>query len=185
MTKGPTNMATSQSTTPNKDIENGSDVTVRRIHNKLLYTTIAIDFLHRTVNDGIPEQQFRARVRNYIGDPASNGAKDVEAFLNILESKGLIGIGDYDILKDIVQFDAKLIKEIVDTELALQSHGVQIYMRVQNGNVKKIKKYSVDRGEEVLSLLKFSILKNERPLYILINIKMCHSQRGVRGYMSL
>ena len=117
------------------------------LHNKLLYITIAIDYLDGKIDNGVPEKRFRAFARNYVDDPLSNNAKDVTALLKILENKGHIGLGDYDILKDIVKFDSNIINEIVDTELALQSHGIPIYFRVEDGTVKKLREHFVNRGK--------------------------------------
>ena len=142
-----------------------SESSVRSLHNKLLYVTIAINYLHSTIDNGIPEQQFRANARNYVEDPLSISAKDAEAILEILEKKGLIGLGDYDILRDIVQFDVRLIKEINDTELALQSHGVPIFIRVRNGTEKKLKKYFMDRGNKFYYVIfKISLCNYDLPL---------------------
>ena len=139
-----------KSKSANRDVDNDSDIAARslRVHNKLLYVTLAIDFFHSTVDNGIPEQQFRAGVRNYVDDPLSKSAKDVAALLDILEKKGLIGLGDYDVLKDIVHFDVRVINEINDIELVLQNHGTPIYNRLQNG--RKRKECFVDRGKNVI-----------------------------------
>ena len=115
----------------------------KRLHNKLLYTTIAINYLHHTVDNGVPEQMFRANVKSYLEDPLTSSGKDVTRLLEILESKGHIGIGDYDILKDIVNFDKKLIQEIYDMELVMRSYGTNIYERRLEG--KFVKKDYVDR----------------------------------------
>ena len=125
----------------------------KRLHNKLLYDTIAIDYLHSTVDKGIPEQRFRAGVKNYLDDPLSNSARDVTAILESLEQKGLIGLGDYDILRDIVQFDFKLMKEIHDIEIVFQSHGTPIFTRVKNGTEKKCIENARNSGKNTYSIL--------------------------------
>ena len=137
-----------KSTTPNKSTGNCSDATIRRIHNQLLYITTAIVHLHETVGDGVPEKKFRALVKNYLNDPLSNSAKDATAILEILERKGLIGLGDYDILKDIVQFDKQLVDEINETENTLYSRGVHIYFRGINGFAEKPNEDDGDRGKK-------------------------------------
>ena len=119
------------------------DNITKRLHNKLLYTTIAINYLHHTVDNGVPEQMFRANVKSYLEDPLTSSTKDVTRLLETLESKGHVGIGDYDILKDIVNFDKKLIQEIYDMELVMRSYGTNIYERRLEGKI--VKKDYVDR----------------------------------------
>ena len=102
----------------------------KRLHNNMLYTTIAINYLHSTVNNAIPEKQFRANFKNYVDDQLSNGAKDVYQLIEILESKGLVSLGDYDILMDIVQFDVRIVQEIESTKTVLHRIGVPIYRRI-------------------------------------------------------
>ena len=143
------NMASCFLTAREEKAERDSESSVRSLHNKLLYVTIAINYLHSIVNNGIPEQEFRASVRKYVDDPLSISGKDAGAILEILEKKGLIDLGDYDILKDIATFDARIIKEITTTELALQSHGIPTLTRVGNGTEKKPKEYYIDRGKEI------------------------------------
>ena len=102
----------------------------RRLHNKMLYTTIAITYLHSSVNNGIPEQRFRANFKNYVDDPLSNSAQDVFQMIEILETKGLVSLGDYDILIDIVQFDVRIVREIESIKLVLYTRGISIYRRI-------------------------------------------------------
>ena len=123
------------------------DAKLRRLHNNLLYTTIAIDYLHSAVDNGIPESRFRANVKHYVTDPLTNSARDVTAILEILERRGLIGPGDYDILKDMVEFDQRLINEIVETENKIQNHGGSIYRRGENRYAGKRKEPCFDRGK--------------------------------------
>ena len=65
----------------------------KRLHNKLLYTTIAIDYLHTSIDDGIPEQRFQANFRNYVKDSLSNTSKNVTQMIEILEKKGFMSWG--------------------------------------------------------------------------------------------
>ena len=102
----------------------------KRLHNKMLYTTIAINYLHSTVDNGIPEKQFRANFKNYADDPLSHSDKDVYQMIEILEIKGLVSLGDYDILVDIVQFDARIVQEIESAKLIMHTIGIVIYRRV-------------------------------------------------------
>ena len=110
----------------------------RRLHNKLLYTTIAINYLHSSVDNGIPEKQFRANFKNYADDPLSHSAKDVFQMIEILETKELVGIGDYDILVDIVQFDERIVREIESIKLVLHTQGISIYRRVDPPEVVQV-----------------------------------------------
>ena len=102
----------------------------RRLHNKLLYTTIAINYLHSSVDNGIPEKQFRANFKNYADDPLSHSDKDVYQMIEILETKSLVSLGDYDVLVDIVQFDSRIVQEIESTKLVMQTMGISIYRKV-------------------------------------------------------
>ena len=123
------------------------EATVKRLHNKLIYTTIAIDYLHSSIDNGIPESRFRANVKHYVTDPLTNSARDVTAILEILERNGLVGPGDYDILKEMVEFDQRLINEIVDTERKIQNHGGSIYRRGESRYAGKRKEHCFDRGK--------------------------------------
>ena len=106
------------------------DHMAKYLHNKLLYTTIAIDYLHSTVGAGIPEQRFRANFKNYVDDPLSRSANNVTELIEILEQKNCVGLGDYDILVDITKFDARILKEIEYTKTALCNHfGIEIRRR--------------------------------------------------------
>ena len=108
----------------------------KRLHNKLLYTTIAINYLHSTVDNGIPEKQFRANFKNYADDPLSHSERDVYQMIEILEIKGLVSLGDYDILLDIVQFDARIVHEIESAKLVMQTIGISIYRRTDVNHTK-------------------------------------------------
>ena len=103
----------------------------KRVHNKMLYTTIATNYLHSTVDNGIPEQLFRANFRNYLDDPLSNSAKDVYEMIRILEQQGLVSLGDYDILVDIVKFDARIVQEIELSKIVMHKIGISIYRRIE------------------------------------------------------
>ena len=108
----------------------------KRLHNKMLYTTIAINYLHSSVDNGIPEQRFRANFKNYADDPLSSSAKDVFQMIEILETKGLVSLGDYDILVDIVQFDARIVQEIESAKLVMNTIGISIYRRIDANHTK-------------------------------------------------
>ena len=107
------------------------EVKAKRLHNKLLYTTIAIDYLHRTVEKGIPEQRFRANCRNYVDEPLFSSVANVSQLIEILEKKGLIGLGDYDILVEIISFDVRIVQEVEDTKALLHTLGFSLYRRKQ------------------------------------------------------
>ena len=111
-----------------QNIQNRQKATA--LHNKLLYTTIAIDFLHSSVQNGLQEQRFRAKCKQYVDDPLSNGAKDAYRLIEILEEKGMIGLGDYDILLDIVtKVHKKIVDEIESTKALLHCYGIPLYRR--------------------------------------------------------
>ena len=109
----------------------------KRLHNKLLYTTIAIDYLHSSVGEGIPEQQFRANFRNFVTDPLSHNAENVSRLIEILEEKGFVSLGDYDNLIEIVNFNVKIVEEVEDTKAVLHTLGIKLYRRSGNDNRKK------------------------------------------------
>ena len=100
------------------------------LHNQLLYTTIAIDYLHQNVDSGLPAERFYANCREFFHDPVTCKDKDVKSLLEQLERKGLVDVGDYDILKYIVKFDARLVKKICRLENDMQQHyGVVVKRR--------------------------------------------------------
>ena len=116
-----------------------------RLHNKLLYTTIAIDYLHSTVDAGIPEQQFRAKFKNYVKAPLYNNSQTVFQLIEILEKNGLVGLGDYDILVDLTSFDARIVNEIQDTKAVLHFMGISIHSRVGVDHSKELDENFVNR----------------------------------------
>ena len=100
------------------------DDKIRSLHKRLLYTTIAIDYLHPSVQYGIQADRFRAKCQEYLKSPIDYSKENVTDLLYRLENKGLISIGDYDILKEIVKdIHIDLIKEINKTELQIQNDG--------------------------------------------------------------
>ena len=113
------------------------EVKAKRLHNKLLYTTIAIDYLHTTVENGVPEQRFRANCRNYVDEPLFTSAVNVTQLIEILEKKGLIRLGDYDILVEIISFDVRIVQEVENTKALLHTLGVSLYRRKQLDNTKE------------------------------------------------
>ena len=144
-------------------LDTGTFPPARRLHNQLLYITIAIDYLYSNEHNLLPEQQFIANCRKHIYDPASMSKKDVTMLMEALESKGKIGIGDYDVLRDIVKFDVNIIKEINDTELALHTRGEPIYERYNWFNEKRPKTIFVHRckyGFYILNWFKCNNLKD-------------------------
>ena len=110
-----------------------------RLHNKLLYTTIALDHLGPSIQHGDPEMRFRGYCKNYISAPSCRigSAQNAYALIEILEKEGKIGIGDYDVLKDILSFDETILREIHYTELQLLEKGTHIYERI--GDIKRMK----------------------------------------------
>ena len=112
------------------------DDKIHAIHKRLLYTTIAIDYLHKSVQNGIQAERFRARCQEYLKYPVDYSKEDVKTLLSCLESKGHIGIGDYDTLKEIVaDVHKELLKEINRAELKIQSHGGSIIRRNSRGEI--------------------------------------------------
>ena len=99
-----------------------------RIHNRLLYTTIAIDYLQPS--NSMSADRFRGRCREYLTDPASRSVTDISELLSLLEARGYIKIGDYTHLKNIVDFDIRILQEIKKAEREIQNHDRQhIYNR--------------------------------------------------------
>ena len=133
----------------------------RRLHNKLLYTTIAINYLHSCVDNGIPEKQFRANFKNYANDPLSSSAKDVYQMIEILETKELVGIGDYDILIDIVQFDERIVREIESIKLVLYTQGISIYRRIDPNNTPEVVQVLPNRCKYTLFLMHLHTKKSK------------------------
>ena len=126
-----------------QEVLDGQDLTLEkskaeRLHNKLLYTTIAIDYLHSTVDKGIPEQQFRAKFKNYVKAPLYSNSHTVSQLIEILEKNGLVGLGDYDILVDLTRFDARIVDEIQDTKAVLHFMGISIHRRVGVDHSKEL-----------------------------------------------
>ena len=97
----------------------------KRLHTKLLYTTISIDYLDSSVEDGTPEKRFRANVKKYLNNPVSD--KDVFQLMDILEKNGIVRFGVYDALIDIVSFDMRIVDEIEKTKAALQNLDIELY----------------------------------------------------------
>ena len=124
-----------------------SEASIRKLHFELLYTKIAIEYLHPNVDDGLPATRFRAKCREYI--TVSSAQESVEKLLLTLESERLVGIGNYDILKEITSFDVRILNEINSTELKIQSHGGTIQKR--NSKRKLSDNYYVQRGISLIS----------------------------------
>ena len=108
---------------------------VRRLHNSLLYIRLAIDHLHPRIDDGIPASLFHANCRNYLHAPIECNERDVTKLLEIFEQKEYIGIGDYDILRDLVRFDVKIEDIIDETELQIINHGCVATRRDSTGKI--------------------------------------------------
>ncbi|KAK3100464.1 hypothetical protein FSP39_020475 [Pinctada imbricata] len=106
---------------------------ISRLHRKLLYTTIAIEYLHETVDDGRQKLRFVAAYKQYSRTPIEDSLEDVDDILQDLERRGLLGIGNYKILKDIVQFNVKIIEEIEKTEIAIRQIGGTVTPHTDNG----------------------------------------------------
>ena len=112
------------------------DDKIRALHKRLLYTTIAIDYLHSSVQDGIQAERFKAKCQEYLKSPVDYSKENVKDLLSCLENKGFVSIGDYDILKAIVKgIHIDLIKEINKTELEIQNNGGSIKKRNSRGEV--------------------------------------------------
>ena len=88
------------------------------------------------MDNGIPEQLFRANFKSYADDPLSHSERDVYQRIEIIEIKGLVSLGDYDILVDIVQFDARIVQEIESAKLVMQTIGISIYRRTDVNHTK-------------------------------------------------
>ena len=116
---------------PDKDLES--------LHKELLYSTLAIDYLHPTVDKGIPAAKFKANCREFLDCPLSLNNDEPSCLLEELEKAGHIGIGDYDNLKKIVCFDIRIINEIEKTELVMKSQNGMIYLRKNRGKIENKK----------------------------------------------
>ena len=116
-----------------------------RIHKQLLYSTIALDFCSSDIDKGYPASKFRAKFRNHVHDDHSTNAKDVCDLIQILETKGKISVGDYSVLRDIVSFDTRIVKEIDDTERILHEKGFAVYER--NNGTKRVKDKFVNNSK--------------------------------------
>ena len=108
---------------------------VKRLHTNLLYIRIAIDYLHPRIDDGIPALRFHANCKNYLEAPIEGNERDVTKLLEIFEQKEYIGIGDYDILRDLVRFDVKIEDIIDETELQIINHGCVATRRDSTGKI--------------------------------------------------
>ena len=108
---------------------------IRRLHNQLLYKTLAVNRLHKSVNGEIDFKTFKGNCRDFLTDPLSIGKGDAEQLLEELEKQKFIGIGDYDNLKKLVEFNVEYIDRIEETERAILSNGGTIYQRNANGEL--------------------------------------------------
>ena len=94
---------------------------IGNLHQRLLYDTIAADFVHHTIDDGIPFQKFKGRCRSYLKETIYRNAKTSEELLKGLEQKGEIEPGRYEVLKELVDFDVAIVEKVTDTERAINS----------------------------------------------------------------
>ena len=109
---------------------------IRALHKRLLYTTVAIDYLHSSVQDGIQAERFKAKCQEFLKSPVDYSKENVKDLLFCLENKGFVSIGDYDILKAIVKgIHPDLLKKINKTELEIQNNGGTIKKRDSRGEV--------------------------------------------------
>ena len=161
---------------------NGSDRILKRskkaerLHKKLLYTTVAIDYLHKTVNNGIPEQRFQANVRIYFEDSHSRNAYEL---IDELEKKGLIGIGDYDILVEMTSFDVRIAKEIEDIKTVLHAQGIALYRRVDDDYRKELVEEYVYRCKCTI-LITLYIFSAKHYIYLLVPPFLTNNRHAIQ-----
>ena len=108
---------------------------IRHLHNQLLYKTLAVNRLHKSVDGGIEFLKFKGNCRDFLTDPLSIDKSDAEQLLEELEKQNFIGIGDYDNLKNLVDFNEEYKEQIAETEQAILSHGGIIYQRTTDGEL--------------------------------------------------
>ena len=123
---------------------------IRRLHNKLLYKTLAIGRLHKSVNGGIEFLTFKGNCRDFLTDPLSIDKGDAEQLLQELEKQNVIGVGDYDNLKKLVDFNVEYIRRIEETEEAILSNHGKICQRNEDGEL--IEDSTTNRGKHHLWL---------------------------------
>ena len=111
--------------------QSGDEDRIKQLHSRLLYYTIAIEYLDPTIENGIPARQFKANCRAFLTDPFSYDATDqpVDKLISSLEKQGYIAIGDYGTLKQILAFDKRILELINKTEREIQNHGGTIKRR--------------------------------------------------------
>ena len=103
---------------------------IHALHKGLLFDTIAIDYLDPSIQNGLQAKKFRAKCRQYLKEPMKFNVEDVDKLLETLESKGFIGIGDYDTLREMTaDIDVKIIQEIDRAELKIENQGGNIKRR--------------------------------------------------------
>ena len=122
-----------------------------RLHNKLLYTTIALDYLGPTVEDGYAEKRFRAACRNHISDASCKSANSTTDLIDLLVREDKIGIGDYDVLRDILSFYHTVVDLIDDTEIVLRAKGITIYERIRG--IKRVKGNNANNCKYVRTMI--------------------------------
>ncbi|XP_061184615.1 uncharacterized protein LOC133192634 [Saccostrea echinata] len=88
----------------------------RELHNKLL-ATLALDYLHPRVREGVDKKRFLLNCRNYLTTPRERSIDDVVEVFDTLESKGLLAPGRYSVLRELVRdIGIELLRKIDETE---------------------------------------------------------------------
>ena len=92
---------------------------IKKLHSKLLYETLAVNYLHETVDKGVPLQQFQARCRIHLSTPLQRKLDNCKDILEQLEKQEVVREGNYSTLKELVNFDVKIVQEIEYVERAI------------------------------------------------------------------
>lgn len=86
------------------------------LHLKLI-STIALEYLHSSVRDGLDRRKFLLNCRKYLTTPRERSIEDVVEVFDLLESKGLMSPGNYSILRELVwDISVDLVRIIEETE---------------------------------------------------------------------
>ena len=97
----------------------------RYIHDKLLYVTIEIGYLHSSVKGGTQAaDHFRENFKNCVNDYKTDENTSISELIDILIQKGHVGIGCYDTLKKLFDFDKRIVYDIVFVEDVIKTDGL-------------------------------------------------------------
>ncbi|KAK3085912.1 hypothetical protein FSP39_010506 [Pinctada imbricata] len=95
---------------------------------------ITLEYLAPNVSRGLNRQRFRAKARLYLANDVEALAREKpDEIMEALEAKSIVGVGRYEILKEIVRgIDVRMVQDIEETEAEIRRLGGTAVMAVEN-----------------------------------------------------